>query len=529
MRIPTPALAAALALACLLGAATPSAARSRRVAVVVGNNAGMSDELDLRFAERDARKVARVLTDLGGFDPAEVHLVLGQRAGDLQGLIEGLVFEAPGDDTLSEGESTLLLYYSGHSDERNLHLSGSALPVVDLQRQLDDTGAKLSILVLDSCHSGAATRAKGAIRGPAFEIEFLAEPEVEGQIVITSSSADEISQESDRIEGSFFTHHLVSGLYGSADSNADGLVSLEEAYRYAHFRTVEQTIESRGGVQHPSYRFALSGQGSVVLSNLSRATAGIEITASDVGGEYFILDGERQLVLTEVLPGPNGSATVSLPPGDYRVRKREPDRFRVLDVAARAGSTVRVRDADMRSVPYADEGIKGIEVQRPVQLHGPRLDLAIRNGLTDGMSPAWAIRAGYQIGGRLPFVEPRLGLRMSTLEEDGDRSSFTEIDLGLAAGLHSPPDQRLRLTIALDGGLVYFTHRPLVATRGVPEGALPLGLQGGLLGRVGVRPTRTLTLFLTGNLGAAVFSESDRTVARFVIGGGGGVSIDFWR
>lgn len=525
MRRSPPILAAVLA--ALLLAAAPAAAQPRRVAVVVGNNAGMSDELDLRYAERDARKVARVLTDLGGFDSREVHLVLGQRSDDLRRRIEGLTFEAPEDDSLAGGESTLLLYYSGHSDERTLHLSGTALPVGDLQRLLDDTGARLSILVLDSCHSGAATRAKGATLGPAFEIEFLAEPEVEGQIVITSSSADEVSQESDRIEGSFFTHHLVSGLYGAADSDADGLVSLEEAYRYAHFRTVEQTIESRGGVQHPSYRFALSGQGHVVLSNLSRATASIEIAASAVGGEYFVLDGDRQLVLTEVLPGPGGTARVSLPPGAYRVRKRESNRFLVLDVEARAGGAVQVRDRDMRPVPYADESVKGL--QRPVKLHGPRLAASFRNGLTDGMTPAFVIRAGYQLGGKVPFVEPRLVLRMSSLDENGDRSAFTEIDLGLAAGLHTPPERRLRLALALDGGLVYYTHRPLVATRGAPEGALPLGLQGGLMGRVGVRPTRSLVLFLTGTLGAAVFSESDETVARFVLGGGGGLSLDFWR
>ena len=519
---------APIAAGALLAAALttfPAAAQPRRVAVVVGNNAGMSDELDLRFAERDAAKVARVLTDLGGFAAPDVHLVLGQRAEHVRDLLGGLAFEAPDEDALAGDESTLLLYYSGHSDERNLHLSGSALPVGELQRLLDDTGAKLSILVLDSCHSGAATRAKGATQGPAFEIEFLAEPEVEGQIVITSSSADEVSQESDRIEGSFFTHHLVSGLYGAADADADRRVTLEEAYRYAHFRTVEQTIESRGGVQHPSYRFALSGQGHVVLSHLSRATAGIEIAASSVGGEYFVLNGERQLVLTEVLTGPGGTATVSLPPGDYRIRKRERERFLVLDVEARAGSTVQVRDRDMSSVPYADESVKG----RPAQLHGPRLALAVRNGLTDGMTPAFVLRAGYQLGGRLPFVEPRLVLRMSTLTEDGDRSAFTEIDLGLAAGIHSPPDHRLRLVLGLDGGLVYFTHRPLVATRGAPEGAFPLGLQGGVMGRVGIHPTRSLVLFLSGSVGAAVFSESDETVARFVIAGGGGLSLDFWR
>ena len=39
-------------------------------------------------------------------------------------------------------------------------------------------------------------------------------------MLLTSSSADEDAQESDAIAGSYFSHHLVSGLRGSADRAA---------------------------------------------------------------------------------------------------------------------------------------------------------------------------------------------------------------------------------------------------------------------------------------------------------------------
>jgi uncharacterized caspase-like protein len=56
-----------------------------------------------------------------------------------------------------------------------------------------------------------------------------------GEVVITSSSADELSQESDEVGGSYFTHYLLSGLRGAADTSGDGEVTLDEAYRYVYY------------------------------------------------------------------------------------------------------------------------------------------------------------------------------------------------------------------------------------------------------------------------------------------------------
>ena len=78
-----------------------------------------------------------------------------------------------------------------------------------------------------------------------------------------------MSQESDEIQGSFFTHHLTTGLRGDADQNRDGRVTLDEAYTYAYARTVAATAATRGGAQHPTYEYDLRGAGDVVLSRPS--------------------------------------------------------------------------------------------------------------------------------------------------------------------------------------------------------------------------------------------------------------------
>jgi uncharacterized caspase-like protein len=74
----------------------------------------------------------------------------------------------------------------------------------------------LRFVILDSCSSGAITRAKGGVKPQSFL--FDTSVSAEGCASLTSSSTDEASQKSDAIESSYFTHSLLAGLRGAADS-----------------------------------------------------------------------------------------------------------------------------------------------------------------------------------------------------------------------------------------------------------------------------------------------------------------------
>jgi uncharacterized caspase-like protein len=93
-----------------------------------------------------------------------------------------------------------------------------------------------------------------------------------GEALLTSSTSDELARESDALRGSFFTHHLVSGLRGAADQSKDGRVTLAEAYDYAYAKTVTQ---AEGG-QHPTFKYDLAGRGDVVLTALADAGAWLD-------------------------------------------------------------------------------------------------------------------------------------------------------------------------------------------------------------------------------------------------------------
>ena len=51
----------------------------------------------------------------------------------------------------------------------------------------------------------------------------------------------EEAHESELLRSSFFTHHWIAGLRGAADRDADGLVTLGEAFDYAKGLTVRDS------------------------------------------------------------------------------------------------------------------------------------------------------------------------------------------------------------------------------------------------------------------------------------------------
>lgn len=533
-----------LSLAAVLAAA-PQGAAARRLAVVIGNDQGMRDELALRYAERDAEKMGKALVDLGGFAADEILLLRGRRAGEVRDVLTAIAAQG-GAAGVGTPLSLFFFYYSGHSDGVNFHMAGSKLPVQELHGLLRTVPAKVTLALVDSCKSGALTRAKGATLGPSYDINFLQAPDLEGRIVITSSTGDEVSQESDSIEGSFFTHHWVSGLYGAADANDDGLVTLEEAYRYAHFRTVEQTIESQGGIQHPSYGFSLTGQGSIVLANLSHSTARIQIRTSGRPGEYFVLDRKKQLVLTELAPDGARTAAIRLPPGEYRIRKRERHRFLVADVAAEAGAIVTVADEHMSPVDYVSRGAKGEEPAGALHAHGPEVWWGLRSGLINQMGPTSEIRAGYRFAWARLELTPRFALRRAEIRTASETARHWEYDFGFSLGwriLEGP----LRLGFGADLGLaayerkvvrfvdvrdgesfsesvVYFRNAVPTA---VPEGTLVLAFQGVAIGYLSYEFVRGLSALVQGYAGGALFAQEGKNETKPVYAGGLGLRYAF--
>ena len=320
-----------LALACLVS--LPVLAEEplplRRFALVAGDNDGGEGRVRLKYAESDARSFAAVMEELGGVRTEDLVLVVNPDLSRFQSAflrVQQMVKAGAGSGERPE----LIVYYSGHSDDEGLILGRERCPWEDLRRLINDVPADVKVAILDSCSSGSLTRPKGGVARPAFL--FDASADMKGHAYLTSASAEEAAQESDRIGGSFFTHYLISGLRGAADTVGDGVVTLNEAYAFAFQETLASTEKTEYGPQHPAYDINLTGSGDLVLTDLRSASAKLGI-AEDVAGHLYIRN-DRGMLAVELNKVEGQRVELGLEPGTYGI---------VLDAASgRVGTQLRI-------------------------------------------------------------------------------------------------------------------------------------------------------------------------------------------
>ena len=218
-------------------------------ALVIGINAYA--QAPLRYCVKDATLVAETLRTRCGYDADHVFLMTdGLKNFQDIPTADNIQRTARLMARMAGEQDTLLVYFSGHANEMGLLLGDEVYSYRSLRNWMDLLEADVRIAVLDACASGAITRLKGSRRRKAFLVD--ASSDMRGHAFLTSSSADEVAQESDRIGGSFFTHYLVSGLRGAADVSGEGMVTLNEAYQFAFNETLGRTAETQAGAQHRS-------------------------------------------------------------------------------------------------------------------------------------------------------------------------------------------------------------------------------------------------------------------------------------
>ena len=353
----------ALALSCPLFAGSGPvvrAARARGAAPVRGHRRqrpGGADTRPLLYASADASKVYDILTRLGGVRAEDANLMIDGGASDVLSALAKVEKQAA--EAARHGEHTaLFFYYSGHAKDGALRLGESRLPIDALKGLVAAAPVDVRIVILDSCRSGSITRSKGARKAPAFAIESESPRDAKGLVILTSSASDEDSQESDAIGGSYFSHHLASGLLGGADKSGDGQVTLFEAYAYAYDRTVADTAESAAGAQHPTFSYDLAGNGDLVLTDVVSRHEGVYFPRQAPSGVYFLVD-RQGFVAAEINKGDGVDRRVALSPGRYRVKRRLADRLRVGEIDVPRGELVTLEEGSLRDAPFSADPVKG--------------------------------------------------------------------------------------------------------------------------------------------------------------------------
>jgi hypothetical protein len=327
-------------LLLMLPAARAGAQAARRVAVVVGANDAAPGRKPLRFSHQDAQAFARVLQDVAGFAAADVLVMFDPEP---QALLEAL------DQKLailgaSAGETLVLFYYSGHADSAALFPHGRALALSDLRARLGDARAGVRVGIIDACRGGGWTGAKGLSETAPFHVSLPEALSSEGTVLIASSSGIEDAHESEQLGGSFFTHHWNAGLRGAADRNADGSVTVGEAFEYAKALTIRDTAIHASVAQHPSFSMQLRGRHDLTLSTITAANALLSVTQHL--GPLELVHLESGVVVLE-LPKGARRMRLAVAPGRYLVRRRQNGRVWGRELSVRAGQVEQVEEAGL--------------------------------------------------------------------------------------------------------------------------------------------------------------------------------------
>ncbi len=369
-------------------------------ALIVGSNAPGPGQTELVWAEDDAREVAELLTEMGGFERARVRLVL--RPGPARLLAEVAALEK---QVVASGRpAKLFFYYSGHAKASALSLGKEELGLAELRARLLAVPAALTVVVLDACQSGAFSRTKGVEPAADFSFNSRSRLDATGVAVLASSTGSELSQESDFLRSSYFTHHLLVGLRGAADDNDDGRVSLDEAYRYTYHHTLTATAATAVGSQHVSVEVDLKGQGEIPLSYPDPASTTITLPAA-AEGQVLVERLPARAVVAELHKARGAALAIAVAPGRYQVLVRGATRlWRCQAAPGRAPVTVVLGDC-------ADEALVATTAKGGGL--GPRWHLSAVVGVGGGRTDGYVQRLqdfGYH---RQTLGSPQLGLHVA--------------------------------------------------------------------------------------------------------------------
>ncbi|HEU0031898.1 MAG TPA: caspase family protein [Kofleriaceae bacterium] len=355
------------AIVTLLATASPSFAKTpapsaspttplRRYALVIGSNNGGGERERLRYAGHDAAAVADVLQQLGGVNQGDLSLLKEPQSGELDRAFDALSKRVK--DERKRGQRVeLVVYYSGHADETGILVGGARYDYVRLRQRIRAVPADVHIAIVDSCASGSFTRIKGGTKHPPFLRD--SSNQVQGFAFLSSSSADEDAQESDKIGASFFTYFFVAALRGAADRNRDGMITLTEAYQFSYEQTLGRTQNTVHGPQHPAYDMHLSGTGDVVITDL-RTTASALVLPSALKGRVTVIDKSGR-VAVELTKDAGEPLSLALPNQTYTVRVENSAGEFAATVTLTGDGEIEFQQGELRPITPERTVARGLE------------------------------------------------------------------------------------------------------------------------------------------------------------------------
>lgn len=224
-----------------------------KVALLIGVANYDSGLGSLPAAERDALAMAEVLVnpEFSGFLKEDIQVLVNADSSEIRKAIE-IVFSD------REKADLVVLYFSGHGvkdESGSLYLaardtqktsSGQIRTTTTVEcslvhRMMAESRCKQQIVILDCCFSGAFSKGMSARSNHSIDVKSQLLQEAEGRVVLTSSASSQFSFEEQNKSLGVYTRCLLEGITtGFADSNGDGIISIDELHEYAKKKLREE-------------------------------------------------------------------------------------------------------------------------------------------------------------------------------------------------------------------------------------------------------------------------------------------------
>lgn len=308
-----------IALSLVMIAPAAFAAEEPVYVLAVGNAESFDRDLPtLRYAHDDLARFTRVLERTGMAPVGNVVVVKEGNGAAVRAAFADMAKRVKRDGGM---HARFIFFYTGHSDATGLHLADGLLRKSDIHELIAKVPAEARIAFFDGCYSGALA-AKGVKPSGDFIVPKAEVDQPTGSVFLAATSGTDVAFEVEELQGSLFAHHVVDGLYGAADGNKDGLVTIDELYQHV-YKQMEAYASAlpAARAQKPEYRVDLQGRGALVLSYLSRTTVPVEIDAT-VAGDLTLASTDG-LQVFRVSKRDRMPLKMLLVPGDYDVTMRD--------------------------------------------------------------------------------------------------------------------------------------------------------------------------------------------------------------
>ena len=155
----------------------------------------------------------------------------------------------------ADENDVIVFYFSGHGYDGSFLPSdydgkNNLLSHQDIIDILEDSRAKHKVVFADACHSGSLEQEntlamKAPYQGQLNDYYRQFNNSKGGLALLMSSKDSEFSLEDQGLRQGVFSHYLMRGLKGEANTNSDQIISISELYDYVHGQVTRYTLNAQ--------------------------------------------------------------------------------------------------------------------------------------------------------------------------------------------------------------------------------------------------------------------------------------------